>query len=142
MSCDCCIATFGFLVPLVEVDIGLLADQVGVAATDTLYTGEGIHDLLLAIDLYIVSAWFLIQDDRYCRTLVLSRRKMNWKFDFSPVTRDMMAVVSLLSLACLFSNLKLEIDFAVEFVCGSGSPCVVLSHDSRLCSRAYSPKIW
>lgn len=74
---------------------------------------------------------------------------MNWKFDFSPVTRDMMAVVSLLSLACLFSNLKLEIDFAVEFVCGSGSPCVVLSHDSRLslsrphlCSGAYSPKIW
>lgn len=38
-------------VPLVEVDIGLLADQVGVAATDTLDLGQGVHDLLLAINL-------------------------------------------------------------------------------------------
>jgi len=38
-------------VPLVEIDIGLLADQVGVAATDTLDLGQGVHDLLLAIDL-------------------------------------------------------------------------------------------
>ena len=37
--------------PLVEVDIGLLAHQVAVAATDTLYAGQGVHDLLLAIDL-------------------------------------------------------------------------------------------
>lgn len=33
-----------------QVDIGLLADQVGVAATDTLDLGQGVHDLLLAID--------------------------------------------------------------------------------------------
>lgn len=26
------------------------------------------------------------------RTLVLSRRKMNWKFDFSPETSDILAV--------------------------------------------------
>lgn len=38
-------------VPLVEVDIGLLADQVGVTATDTLDLGQGEHDLLLAINL-------------------------------------------------------------------------------------------
>ena len=38
-------------VPLVEVDVGLLADQVAVAATDTLDLGQGVHDLLLAIDL-------------------------------------------------------------------------------------------
>ncbi len=38
-------------VPLAEVDIGLLADQVGVAATDTLDLGQGVHDLLLAINL-------------------------------------------------------------------------------------------
>lgn len=37
-------------IPLVQVDIGFLADQVGVAATDTLDSGQGIHDLLLAID--------------------------------------------------------------------------------------------
>lgn len=37
-------------IPLVEVDIGLLADQVGVSATDTLDLGQGVHDLLFAID--------------------------------------------------------------------------------------------
>lgn len=36
--------------PLVEVDIGLFAHKVGVAATDTLDLGQGIHDLALAID--------------------------------------------------------------------------------------------
>ena len=37
-------------VPLVEVNIGLLADQVGVSSTDTLDLGQGVHDLLFAID--------------------------------------------------------------------------------------------
>ena len=41
-------------VPLVEVDIGLLADQVGVAAADTLYLGQSVHDLDFAINLYCV----------------------------------------------------------------------------------------
>jgi len=40
-----------FTSTLGEVDIGLLADQVGVAATDTLDLGQGVHDLLLAINL-------------------------------------------------------------------------------------------
>jgi len=35
---------------LAKVDIGLLADQIGVAATNTLDLGQGVHDLLLAID--------------------------------------------------------------------------------------------
>jgi hypothetical protein len=38
-------------VPLREVDIGLLADQVGVAATNTLDLGQGVHDLLLAVNI-------------------------------------------------------------------------------------------
>jgi hypothetical protein len=38
-------------VPLVEIDIGLLADQVGVPATDTLDLGQGVHDLLLAVNI-------------------------------------------------------------------------------------------
>lgn len=37
-------------VPLVQVDIGLLADKVGVTTTDTLDLGEGVHHLLLAIN--------------------------------------------------------------------------------------------
>jgi hypothetical protein len=35
-------------IPFVEVDIGLLADQVRVSATDTLDLGQGVHDLLLS----------------------------------------------------------------------------------------------
>ena len=42
---------FSINVPLVEVDIGLLADQVGVAATDTLDLGQGVHDLLLTLNI-------------------------------------------------------------------------------------------
>jgi hypothetical protein len=37
-------------VPFVEVYIGLLANQVGVTTPHTLDLGQGIHDLLLAID--------------------------------------------------------------------------------------------
>lgn len=35
---------------LAQVDIGLLADEVGVAATDTLDLGQGVNDLLLAVN--------------------------------------------------------------------------------------------
>jgi hypothetical protein len=37
-------------VPLAEVNVGLLADQVGVTTTNTLDLGQGVHDLLLSID--------------------------------------------------------------------------------------------
>ena len=37
-------------IPLIEVDIGLLAHQVGVTTADTLDAGQGVHNLLLAID--------------------------------------------------------------------------------------------
>ena len=37
-------------IPLVEVDIGLFADKVGVATTDTLDLGQGVHDLALSIN--------------------------------------------------------------------------------------------
>jgi hypothetical protein len=51
VSCSSSILGFGDDLPLVEVDIGLLADQVGVAATNTLYLGQGVHDLLLSLDI-------------------------------------------------------------------------------------------
>ena len=38
-------------VPLVEIHVRLLADQIAVAAADTLDFGQGVHDLLFAIDL-------------------------------------------------------------------------------------------
>jgi hypothetical protein len=41
---------------LAEIDIGLLADQIGVTATDTGDLGQGVHDLLLAIDVRVQQA--------------------------------------------------------------------------------------
>lgn len=38
-------------VPLIEIHVRLLADQVAVAAAHALDFGEGVHDLLFAIDL-------------------------------------------------------------------------------------------
>ena len=38
-------------VPLVQVDIGLLADQVGVTTADTLDSGQGVHNLLLTTNI-------------------------------------------------------------------------------------------
>jgi hypothetical protein len=32
-------------VPLVEIDISLLANQVAVSTSNTLYLGQGVHDL-------------------------------------------------------------------------------------------------
>lgn len=37
-------------IPLRHVNVGLLAHQVGVPATNTLDLGEGKHDLALALD--------------------------------------------------------------------------------------------
>lgn len=39
-------------VPLVEIHVGLLADQVAVAAAHALDFGQGVHDFLFAIDLF------------------------------------------------------------------------------------------
>lgn len=36
-------------IPLVEIDIGLLADKIAVSTSHTLYLGQGVHDLLLAV---------------------------------------------------------------------------------------------
>lgn len=40
----------GIIVPFVQINIGFLADQVGVSSTHTLDLGQGVHDLLFAID--------------------------------------------------------------------------------------------
>jgi hypothetical protein len=43
----------GNAIPLVQVDIGLLADQVGVTTSDTLDSGQGVHDLLFALNVCV-----------------------------------------------------------------------------------------
>ena len=55
-------------VPLVQIDISLLAHQVGISATDTLDSGQGIHNLLLAIDVGVEET----QDELNCALLVPS----------------------------------------------------------------------
>jgi hypothetical protein len=40
-------------IPLVQINIGLFADQVGVTTSDALDTGQSIHNLLFAIDVGI-----------------------------------------------------------------------------------------
>lgn len=49
-SCGHTVAGRGRHIPLVQVHIGFLADQIGVATTDTLDLCQCVHDLLLAID--------------------------------------------------------------------------------------------
>ncbi len=46
----------GEALPLVEIDVGFLADQVGVAAADAFDLGQGVHDLLLAVDVGVEEA--------------------------------------------------------------------------------------
>lgn len=58
-------------VPLAQVNIGLLADQVGVTTTNTLDLGQGEHDLLLSIDVgvqqpqNVLEVALLPGDERY-----------------------------------------------------------------------------
>jgi hypothetical protein len=73
-------------IPLVEIDIGLLAHQVGITTSDTLYLGQGVHDLSF------VSIGKLEEGEpktTFCfpSTLVLRSRRMYWKELFSPLKK-------------------------------------------------------
>jgi hypothetical protein len=75
-------------IPLVEVDIGLLANQVGISTTDTLDAGQGVHDLLLAIDVGVEETENEL--DCACVSLWLEGFVLGGfhiQFDFSPLTR-------------------------------------------------------
>lgn len=37
-------------IPLVEIDIGLLAHQIGISTAHAFDLGQGVHDFLLAVD--------------------------------------------------------------------------------------------
>ncbi len=47
--------------PLVEVNISLLADNVGVTTTNTLDLGQGVHDLALSIDVGVEETQDVLQ---------------------------------------------------------------------------------
>lgn len=59
--------------PLVEIDIGLLADQVGVTASDALDLGQSVHDLLLSLDVGVEET----QDELEVRLLSRDERCMS-----------------------------------------------------------------
>jgi len=62
-------------VPLSQINIGLLANQVGVTATNTLDLGERVHDLLLSLDVCVqqtqdvLEVRLLARDERHDRQL-------------------------------------------------------------------------
>lgn len=84
---------------LVQVDIGLLADEVGVSATDTLNLGQGVDNFLLAVNVGVEQT----QDELEVRLLgrgiagqytpLKSRCGQSCRLmgivTFSPDTRDM-----------------------------------------------------
>jgi hypothetical protein len=58
-------------IPLVHVNACLLADQVGKATANTLDLGQGVHHLVLTIDVGVqdtqdVLKFFLVNDQRLC----------------------------------------------------------------------------
>jgi hypothetical protein len=57
---------------LAEINIGLLADQVGVAATDTLDLGQGVHDLLLSIDVRVQQTDDVLEarSRQHCKSMI------------------------------------------------------------------------
>lgn len=57
-------------IPLVEVNIGLLANQVGVTTSDTLYFGQGVHNLLLTLNIGVEKS----QDELEVRLLTRHER--------------------------------------------------------------------
>ncbi len=58
-------------IPLVEINIGLLAYQIRVPTTDTLDLGQGVHDLLPTLDIGVeetqdeLEVRLLPSDERY-----------------------------------------------------------------------------
>jgi len=55
---------------LVEINIGLLANQVGVTTSDTLYFGQGVHNLLLTLNIGVEKS----QDELEVRLLTRHER--------------------------------------------------------------------
>lgn len=48
--------------PLVKINIGLLADDVGVSTTDTLDLGQGVHRLALSINVGVEETENVVED--------------------------------------------------------------------------------
>jgi len=63
-----------FTSALVQVDISLLADQVGITPSNTLDLGQGIHDLLLTVHIVVEET----QDKLEVRFLTTHERHGGW----------------------------------------------------------------
>lgn len=58
------------VLPLVEIDIGLLAHEIAVSSADTFYLREGVHDFLLAVHVGVQQT----QDELEVRLFALDHR--------------------------------------------------------------------
>ena len=54
--------------PLVQINVGLLADDVGVSPTNTLNLGHGVHDLALSIDVGVQQTENVLVTTRFSPT--------------------------------------------------------------------------
>lgn len=71
-------------VPLVEIHIGLLAHQVRVTTSDTLYLGESVHDLLLAVDVGVEKT----EDELEVRLFSRDERYNGSVAFFNPISKE------------------------------------------------------
>ena len=60
--------------PLVQINIGLFADKVGVATTNTLDLGQGVHDLALAINVGVEETQNVLWSKKHSSFLTLIQR--------------------------------------------------------------------
>jgi hypothetical protein len=71
--------------PLIEVNIGLLADNVGVTTSNTLDLGQGVHDLPLSINVGVEETEDVLElhvgfgdDERHVGLLKSKGREVSW----------------------------------------------------------------
>lgn len=92
-------------VPLGEVNIGLLADQVGVTTTNTLDLGQGDHDLLLAVNISVeqtqdvLEVCLLVGHERYQEKTQSAFTSFN-----SSISQSIHSVFSIFFIHSVFEN--------------------------------------
>jgi hypothetical protein len=70
---------------LVQIDIGLLADQVRVSAADTLDLGQGVHNLLLSVNIGVEktenlsSLAYVIFDGCLSQSISMHQTPVGWR---------------------------------------------------------------
>ena len=102
-----------------QIDIGLLADQVGVSATDTSDLGQGVHDLLLSIDVCVQQTDDVLEAGKVSTALVI---QLCLRFCIAPVRRSPQ------SKAVRYLDWPLQSEQHVEILSSCLVPIIFLQH--------------